>query len=311
MNISASAAPAVQIEKIAYQGWPNCHRITNGVVEVIVTADIGPRIMRYGFVNGQNLFKEYEEQLGKSGEPTWQLRGGHRIWCAPENASRTYGPDNSPIHIEIHGGELTATQPVEPVSGLEKQITVRMAATGTRVEVVHRLKNMLPWPIEMAPWALTMMAQGGLGISGFPPRGTHPEVLAPTNPLIMWAFTDLTDPRWKFTRKYLMLRQDPANASPQKIGHFNPNTWAGYLLRNELFLKRSRAEPGKTYPDLGCSFEIFSRNDMLELETLGPIERVESGAWAEHVETWSLHSGVDWKSFEDAELDSTIQPLLR
>ena len=38
-----------------------------------------------------------------------------------------------------------------------------------------------------------MMAQGGHGIHGFPPRGTHPEMLAPTNPLVMWAFTNLAD----------------------------------------------------------------------------------------------------------------------
>jgi hypothetical protein len=64
-----SASAAVKIEITAYQGWPNCYRISNGVVEAIVTGDVGPRVIRYGFVGGQNLFKEYKEQLGKSGEP--------------------------------------------------------------------------------------------------------------------------------------------------------------------------------------------------------------------------------------------------
>ena len=63
------------IDKIDYQGWPNSYRISNGEVELIVTGDIGPRIMRYGFVGGQNLFKEYPDTLGKSGEADWQLRG--------------------------------------------------------------------------------------------------------------------------------------------------------------------------------------------------------------------------------------------
>jgi hypothetical protein len=310
MPSPVSTVPGVHIEKISYQGWPNCYRISNGVVELVITSDIGPRIMRFGFAGGQNLFKEYEDQLGGTGEPTWQLRGGHRIWCAPEDVTRTYAPDNGPVHIEAKAGELTATQPVEPESGLEKHITIRLAATGSRVEVVHGLKNMLPWPIELAPWALTMMAQGGVGISGFPPRGTHPEVLAPTNPLIMWAFTDLTDPRWKFTKKYLMLGQDPNNREPQKLGHFNPDTWAAYLLGTELFIKRYRAEEGKPYADRGCSFEIFTRNDMLELETLGPLQKVEPGAVAEHVETWSLHAGINVTELNDAELDRVLLPLL-
>jgi len=62
-----------------------------------------------------------------------------------------------------------------------------------------------------------MMSPHGIGFSGFPPRGTHPEILQPTNPLTMWAFTDLTDPRWKFTKKYIILQQDSKNnGQPQK-----------------------------------------------------------------------------------------------
>src|SRR3954464_4830767 len=90
MTLSA----AVKIEKTAWGGWPNCYRISNGEVEVIITSDIGPRGMRYAFVGGQNLFKVYEDQLGQSGEPVWRHRGGHRVWIAPEQMPRTYAPDN-------------------------------------------------------------------------------------------------------------------------------------------------------------------------------------------------------------------------
>ena len=47
--------------------WPNCYRIANGEVDLVVTSDIGPRIMRYGFVDGQNFFKNIEETMGQSG----------------------------------------------------------------------------------------------------------------------------------------------------------------------------------------------------------------------------------------------------
>src|ERR1017187_6690011 len=168
--LTMSATAAVKIEKTNYKGWPNCYRITNGEVELIVTSDIGPRIMRYAFVGGPNFFKEFAEDLGKSGEPAWVARGGHRVWAAPEDAVRTYAPDNGPG---------------EPLTGLEKQIVVKLSPQGTGVEVLHRIKNAGSHPLELAPWALTMMAQGGVGIHGFPPRGKHPEVLYPTNPLVM------------------------------------------------------------------------------------------------------------------------------
>lgn len=300
----------IKIEKISWGGWPNCYRIANGDVELVITSDIGPRIMRYGFIGGQNLFKNYEESMGKSGESEWMLRGGHRIWAAPEEAPRTYAPDNGPIAIRIDGGVLTATQPVESTTGLQKEITVRLAASGTAVEVVHRMKNTLCWEIEVAAWAVTMMAQRGVGITGFPPRGKHPDILPPTHPLVMWAFTDLTDPRWKFTQKYVMLRQVPENAVPQKIGHFNPKTWGAYLLGSDLFIKRCDAQPGVPYPDFGCSYETFTRDDMLEIETLGPLTRLATGASLEHVERWTLHSNIELREFSDDELDRVIAPLL-
>ena len=300
----------VEIKRVEWGGWPNCYRIGNGTVEVVVTSDIGPRIMRYAFAAGQNLLKEYTDQLGKSGEPDWQLRGGHRLWIAPEHISRTYQPDNAPADIEIDGGILTATQAVELATGIQKQIVITMGEDGSAVEVLHRLWNRSPWAVEFAPWALTMMAQGGHAITGFPPRGTHPEILEPTNPLIMWAFTDLRDPRYTFLQKYFVLRQDPENSSPTKLGHFNEKTWGAYLLGSDLFVKQVRAQRGKIYPDMGCSFETFTRNDMLEIETLGPISKVEPGEAIEHTEHWSLHGNTSVNEWTDPVLDRIFLPIL-
>jgi hypothetical protein len=155
-----------------------------------------------------------------------------------------------------------------------------------------------------------VMAQGGVGVTGLPPRGSHPEMLAPTNPLVIWAFTDLSDPRWRFTKKYIALRQDPAADSAQKIGSFNPNTFGAYFLNGELFLKRAQADPSKTYPDMGASFETFTNRDMLELETLGPLVKLAPGERTEHIERWSLRRNVHIGDWTDAELDRVLEPLV-
>lgn len=301
----------VKIEKIAYQGWSNCYRITNNRIELVVTGDVGPRIIRCAFVGGRNLFKEYPEQLGRSGEKEFQLRGGHRLWVAPERLETTWAPDNAPVRIRVEGAVLEATAPVEPGTGLEKQIIVKMSDSEDVVEVLHRIRNTNPWRIEFAPWALTMMAPGGTAVTGFPPRGKHPEALLPTNPLVMWAYTDLSDPRWMYFSRYLALRQDPKRAAPQKIGLFNPHTWGAYLLGDELFYKETMADPAATYPDFGCSFETFTNDEFLELETLGPLRAVEPGAAVEHREVWKLVRGVRLSAWTEAELDRVLSPLLR
>jgi hypothetical protein len=299
------------IEKTNYSGWASSHRISNGEVEAIVTGDVGPRVIRFGFVGGQNFFREFEDQLGRAGEPEWQPRGGHRLWIAPEDVVKSYPADNFPVAVETAADGLTATAPVEPLTGLEKQIAIRMAAQGSSVEVMHRIRNAGSEPYRLAPWALSMMARGGHGIHGFPPRGTHPEMLEPTNALVMWAFTDLSDARWTFTKRYMVLRQDSNATAAQKLGTFNRRTWGAYLLNGELFVKRYEAEGDPSaYPDFGCCYETFTNADILELETLGPLTTLQPGESLTHTERWSAHRGVRVERWTDEELDRALLPLI-
>ena len=94
------------MEKIAYGGWPNCIRLRNRRMELVVTTDVGPRIMRLAFRGGPNLLKEYPEHLGKRGGNAWRLYGGHRLWHAPEASPRTYWPDNVPVASQWNGRTL-------------------------------------------------------------------------------------------------------------------------------------------------------------------------------------------------------------
>lgn len=300
---------AVTVEKIPYAGWPNCYRLSNGEVELIVTSDVGPRIIRYGFEGGQNFFVELEEDLGKTGGDNWRLYGGSRLWVGPEDPVYSYGADNDPVQVEISGNRLTARAPVEH-TGVQKAIAVELSDEGSAVRVVYTLANRTIWPLRIATWVLTMMAPGGAGITTLPPRGTHPEVLAPTNPLVVFAFTNMADPRWTWLEKYIVLRQDPQNADPEKIGLFNPATRGAYLLNGELFVKKFAASPEEEYPDMGASYETFTNERFLEIETLGPLRTLQPGESLDHVEEWSLHRPVEVDSWDDAELDRALAPYL-
>jgi hypothetical protein len=309
--LAMNMAAAVKVEKTEYRGWANCYRVSNGEIEVVVTSDVGPRIIRFGFVGGQNLFKEFLDQLGRSGEGKFQLRGGDRVWKAPEDPVATWAPDNSPVEVRVTPTGLIAREPIEPLTNLQKEIEISMAPSGTGVTVSHRITNRSLFELEFAPWALTMMAPGGTAVTGFPPRGKHPINLEATNPLVMWAYTDLSDPRWKFTKKYMMLRQDPKNSEAQKLGLFNSDTWAAYLLNKEAFVKRSNPDLNKTYPDFGCSFETFTNNDFLEIETLGPLTKVLPGHTVEQVEHWGLFHDVMLNDWTDDTLDRVLLPLVK
>jgi hypothetical protein len=293
-------------EKLSYGGWDNCYRLSDGRVELIMTTDVGPRIIRYGFVGGQNLFWENPYQMGKSGEAYWQMRGGHRLWVAPELLLITYALDNGPVEARALDSSIAVVQRAP----LEKEIILTLCDDGT-VEVLHKIRNQGEEPVQLSPWAISVMAQGGVGIAAFPGRGAHADHLLPTNPLVMWAYTDFSDKRWEFTEQYLMLRQNTAISRPQKAGLFNQNTFAAYLLGKELFVKQCRATREAQYPDFNSSFEIFTNNDFLELETLGPLVQLNPGDATTHTESWSLHREIQVTDFTNAELDRVLKPLMK
>lgn len=298
------------MEKIAYAGWENCRRVANGQVEIVVTADVGPRVIRFALEGGGNMFKEYASMVGKTGGDEWRIYGGHRLWHAPEAKPRSYSADNSPVEVTESDGCVHVKQPVEPDTGIAKEIDIRMAAQAPRVTVTHRLRNTGPWGVELAPWALSVMGEGAKAIIPLPPRGSHEDNLLPANTLTMWAYTDMTDPRWTWGRKYVMLQQDPKAEGPQKIGAMVPDGWAAAARLGDLFVKRFRHDPLATYPDWGCSVETFTNADMLELETVAPLARLEPGACVEHVEDWFLFAGVPAPA-TDADVDRDVMPRVR
>src|SRR5215207_1654533 len=87
-------------EKVSAYGWSNVARLYNGKTEVLVSLDVGPRILSYKLDGSDNLLRVFPDQAGKSGEKDYQVRGGHRIWVSPEN-DRTYAPDNGPARYEF------------------------------------------------------------------------------------------------------------------------------------------------------------------------------------------------------------------
>jgi len=175
--------------------------------------------------------------------------------------------------------------------------------------VTHRLANHGPWPVELAPWALSVMDVGGRVIIPMPPRGTHPECLLPANTLTMWPYTDLRDPRWTWGFKYIMLQQDASAKLPQKAGVMVPDGWVACAIKGCLFVKRFDFIAGAKYPDWGCSVETFTNKDMIEMETVAPLVTLAPGASVEHVERWHVFTNVPIPMTDD-DVDRDILPRL-
>jgi hypothetical protein len=271
------------MESVLYGGW-NCAHLTAGEAEILVTLDVGPRIIRYAFPEGENELFESAKDAGKKGGTEYRSYGGHRLWVGPEHAEKTLQPENEPVEYTLEGDtHVFRSQPDK--FGLQKEIRIKTA--GEAVKLEHRIYNRAEEPNEFAPWALTVMAAGGECLFPQAPHQPHSENFLPVRPLVLWSYTDMSDPRWTWGRHVIRLRQDP-DRGPQKVGMLIPEGYAAYANHGNLFLKRFEYIQGATYTDMGCNFETFTREDMLEVESLGPFQSVVPGSYASHRETWYL-----------------------
>ena len=294
------------IEKVSYAGWPNCYRLTDGEMELIATSDVGPRIVRLAFVGGKNVFGGLEEQFGLVGGEEWRLYGGHRLWHSPEAMPRSYYPDNEQLQVEVEGNTLRLIQPTESTTGMQKTIEVALAED--HVQVAHTLTSEGLWALELAPWALSVMAVRSVALIP-QPRG-DPEALLANRVLMLWPYTDMTDPRVHWGRKFILLRQDPAIAAPIKLGLSADDGWCACLCGDTLFLKCFDYFVDAFYPDNGCTVESYTNDRFLELETLGPLVYLEPGDSTTHMEHWYLFQDVHCDVADEDDVERALKPLL-
>lgn len=296
------------ITEMDYHGW-NAFSLETGKAKLVVPADIGPRILYCGLAGGPNLFSNVSDQLGGREESEWKIRGGHRLWQAPEDPVGTYALDNSPIEVSVlpnDSGLLLEQSPGES-TGIKK--TIRLEVLGdTSFKLTHTLINSKPSQLECAAWSLSVMQRGGYATIPLLPKGSHPENLSPTYHLIPWSYTDLGQPCWCFHRDFIGV-DTTRNAVPQKLGISNYPGWLAYWQEGGTFVKYSPLSQGAAYPDFGSVMELFCNDWMLEMETLSPLSTLEPGGSITHVEYWSLFAGLP-RPDTDAAFTDKLRPVI-
>ena len=121
------------IQKTSFSDWNNCFSLKSDGVEMIATADVGPRIIFFGLEGKTNLLKLFEDEVGRSGDNAFLFYGGHRLWAAPEDPLLSYIPDNRAVEVRLDENEwiLTLIRKADE-SNLEKRLSMRVATMAER-----------------------------------------------------------------------------------------------------------------------------------------------------------------------------------
>lgn len=299
---------AIKIDKINFLGWENSIKLSNGIIDVVATTDIGPRIVRFGFENNVNEFNLDPKTIGLKGGDEYRYYGGHRLWHSPEDRKRTYIPDNDEVDWhEIENGVRLIQKPEKWVN-TQKQIDIILSPDESRVRLVHRITNLGAWPIELSAWTITVLNTEGIEIIPQPNKDTD---LLPNRQIVLWPYSKMNDKRVYWGEKYIALKQDPNNKAPFKLGINNQEGWAAYARGGHLFVKRYYPQHDATYPDFGVSFETYTNDWMLEIETLSPFTKLQPGETVEHVEEWELYNNVNIKDIDEGAFDEIVEKYCR
>jgi len=304
---------AITVEKTVYSTWGNCIRVSNGVSELFATLDIGPQIIRYGIIGKSNMFfEDINNKVNKDlsafkkfEKDTWRIYGGHRFWVSPEAEPQSYYPAADPVDYEILSDGVILNQRTQEYTNIQLTMTVTMAEDGT-VTVVHKLTNTGAWPVELSPWGLSVLSQGGVEVV---PQVTRSTGLLGNRVFAIWPYTNMSDPRVTWGQKYIILRQDPNDEKPFKFGSNNENGYAAYFNHGCLLVKKYNPATGGKYPDFGVSFETYTNNNFLEMETLGELKTIAPNDYTSHTETWNLYDNININDYNEQEIEKTLKSV--
>ncbi|KAJ49466.1 hypothetical protein BD780_000299 [Clostridium tetanomorphum] len=298
----------VKLQETNYKNFGKCLRVFNQEVELYVTLDMGPRIIKYSFLEEENQFCDDIPSTMEVFSEQWHLAGGHRLWHSPEENPRTYIPDNKQVKWINSANGVVLESGVESWTQIKKEIEINLSESGSNVKVTHRLINKNAWTIELSAWALTVMASGGIEIIPQPKRDTG---LLPNRVLSLWPYSKMNDSRVYFGDKYIILKHNKDIKEAFKLGLSNQEGWAAYFNHNNLFIKKFNHHKEKKYPDFGVSYETYTNEFMTEMETLSPITNLQPNETLTHVERWELVKDVSFPGFNEEKLDEIVNREIR
>jgi hypothetical protein len=278
-----------------------CVALRNAAVELLVTRSVGPRILYLGLRGQPNLFAELPQlTLDCPGaEEKFYAYGGHRLWHAPQMPARTHMPDNGPVQISPIAHGVDVVQPAEPQTGIEKSLRIQLPGDDATIWVDHTLTNRGLWPVTTAPWAITELRAGGLGIAPQTQAHDDPDGTWPNRSIALWPFTDIASPHIRWGNRFLFVTATMKEGM-LKFGFPNPDGWLAYAVDGTLFVKQAAFDRHAMYFDRGSSSQIFCMPGFIELETQGPRTLLAPSASVTHREVWRLYAGIAPPADEEA-----------
>lgn len=298
--------------EISSHGYTRAIELKLGNTRAVLCSQAGGRVLEFSMAGASALYFDDAEKNWKPGKP------------GPITAGRfDYGPELTTVpHPKAWSGEWTAeitqtktvklTSPRED-AGIQLVREFRLVPHDKSVGLSCKqtMLNVSKEPREVCHWGRSFSPGGGICVI---PLGDHPSRF----PSKYAMYEDSAVINVKATDENIRAREGFLEilAPPRKpkLGFDSYAGWLAYALPNDtLFVKRFPTYPDRVYNEAaGLTLSVwYPTGPRIELEPIGPRERLKPGESASFTEDWWLLSHPFPKKGQQLDLKALGDQVIR
>ena len=303
--------PAAKV--VAFHGYSEAIELRLDKTRVVLCPQAGGRVLEFSVDGVDAMWFEEAEKKWKPGKD------------APSSAGRfDYGPEMTVTwHPKTWGGawkaEITKsksailTGPREEEAGIQVVREFRLIAHAGQVGLSCKqtLLNISKQTKEVCHWGRSFSPAGGIVVI---PLGDRPSRFPSKYALYEdGAVINVRNNDEKIRERDGFMEVLAPPRKP-KLGFDSYAGWIGYAMPNDrVFVKRFPTDPDRVYNEAaGLTISVWSPNGpMIELEPIGPRERLKPGESASFNEDWWLISHPFPKKGEQLDLKALATQVMK
>jgi hypothetical protein len=298
---------------LAFHGYDKAIELSRGDTRAILSPQAGGRVLEFSTAGKNALYLDEKEKSWQPGKPGAISAG--RFDYGPELTVRPHPKTWSGEWTEEITGPYSAklTGPKDDPAGIQVIREFSLAEHGKRIGLACKqtLLNTSKEVREVCHWGRSFSPGGGICVvplgdrpSRFPSKYAMYEDSAIIN-------VRNADDRIRERDGFLEILAPPRKP---KLGFDSNAGWLGYLMPgNALFVKTFPVYPDRVYNEAaGLTLSVwYPTGPRIELEPIGPRERLKPGESASFTESWWLLSHPFPKPDESIDLKSLKEQVER
>ncbi|GAB5401792.1 MAG: hypothetical protein Aurels2KO_00230 [Aureliella sp.] len=285
-----AAAANAKTAVVTFYGYDDCIEISNADTRVVLCPAAGGRVLYYGTHQENLLYLPPGDEGWKwDGSSTRGRMTAGRFDIGPEKMV--------PKRLMLWQGEWKAettgelaaimTSQFDESTGVVLRREFALAASGTTLRCTQTIENKTDSAVEYCHWSRTFLRGKGTCFVPLSRFSKFPNHYVRYDDAVSINYRP-EDDHIQRTEDCLVITDRPKNP---KLGFDSREGWLAYAIPNsKLFVKRFPVYPRRAYNEVaGLTISVWYPDDaMVELEPIGPAERLELAQSASFTETWNF-----------------------